>query len=138
MVMSTADRSPRATRQGAAIEDALGSTEEFRTAQELHAQLRTGGARVGLTTVYRHLQRLLESGAIDSVRTTTGELAYRRCGDRAHHHHVVCRRCGHTVDVEGPTVESWLHRVADQAGFTDVVHTLEITGVCRTCSRKRA
>lgn len=123
----------RETRQGVAIETALARTHDFRTAQDLHAQLRTEGVRVGLTTVYRHLQRLIDAGEIDSVRTLTGELAYRRCSDTAHHHHLVCRHCGRAVDVDGPSVEDWLARVAEQAGFSDVVHTIEIAGTCGDC-----
>jgi Fur family ferric uptake transcriptional regulator len=91
--------------------------------------------RVGLTTVYRHLQRLVDAGEVDTVRTASGETAYRRCGGSGHHHHLVCRQCGRTVEVDGPAVERWLDRVAARAGFTDIVHTLEIAGTCRACSR---
>jgi Fur family ferric uptake transcriptional regulator len=128
----------RATRQGAALERALGDTDDFRTAQELHGRLRADGVRIGLTTVYRHLQRLADTGEVDTVRTASGELAYRRCGGNSHHHHLVCRTCGRTVEVEGPEVESWLQQVARRAGYTDVVHTLEIAGLCRSCSASRS
>ena len=129
-------RLARATRQGAAVQAALDAAADFCTAQELHARLRAAGERVGLTTVYRHLQRLADDGEVDTVRAHSGELAYRRCGDRGHHHHLVCRSCGRTVEVDGPAVESWLHKVAERAGFSDVVHTLEIAGTCRACSRR--
>ena len=133
--MTAPHRGSRDTKQGAAIEAALAGTAEFRTAQDLHAQLRDGGVRVGLTTVYRHLQRLFDAGDVDTVRTPSGELAYRRCGGMAHHHHLVCQHCGHTVDVEGPAVESWLQRVAQQAGFSDIVHTIDIIGTCADCKQ---
>jgi Fur family ferric uptake transcriptional regulator len=125
----------RATRQGAAIEAALAGSDDFRTAQDLHAQLRATGGSVGLTTVYRHLQRLADAGAVDSVRTITGETAYRLCGARAHHHHVVCRGCRRVVDIDGPDLERWLERAATKAGFTDIEHTVEIVGTCRDCGR---
>lgn len=122
------------TRQGEAVEEALASSEEFRTAQQLHAQLRSGGSRVGLTTVYRHLQRLSDEGTVDSVRTRSGELAYRRCGARHHHHHLVCQGCGKVVDIDGPTLEAWFDEVAKRAGFTAIEHTVELTGTCRDCA----
>ncbi len=126
----------RSTRQGAAIDAALSAADGFLTAQALYDELRGQGASVGLTTVYRHLRRLAEDGAVDVVVRPDGEAAYRRCGSGAsgeaeqHHHHLVCRTCGFSVEVEGPEVESWTQRVATDAGFTDVSHTLEIFGEC--------
>jgi Fur family ferric uptake transcriptional regulator len=58
-------------------------------------------------------------------------VVYRRCTSGAHHHHLVCRECGRTVEVEGPAVERWADAVAAQHGFRDVSHTLEIFGTCR-------
>jgi Fur family transcriptional regulator, ferric uptake regulator len=57
---------------------------------------------------------------------------YRRCSTH-HHHHLVCRDCGRTVEVEGPTVESWAQRIAEENGFAEVSHTVEVFGVCPTC-----
>jgi Fur family ferric uptake transcriptional regulator len=110
---------------------------EFRSAQDIHAELRRRGERIGLTTVYRHLQVLSEDGAVDTLRDEAGETLYRRCETSAHHHHVTCRSCGRSVEVEGRTIERWADRVAAEAGFTDVDHTLEIFGVCADCARER-
>jgi Fur family ferric uptake transcriptional regulator len=110
---------------------------EFRSAQDIHAELRRRGERIGLTTVYRHLQVLSEDGAVDTLRDEAGETLYRRCGTSAHHHHVTCRSCGRSVEVEGRAIERWADRVAAEAGFTDVDHTLEIFGLCADCARER-
>lgn len=122
----------RPTRQRRAIAAALDSTPEFRTAQEIHALLDEQGTQVGLSTVYRTLQSLADAGEVDSLRTEAGESSYRRCS-ATHHHHLVCRSCGATVEVEGPAVERWTHAVAEEQGFRDVSHTLEIFGTCRDC-----
>jgi Fur family transcriptional regulator, ferric uptake regulator len=126
------NRAPRATRQRAAVSALLDRLDDFRSAQEIHEELRRDGQGIGLTTVYRALQNLSESGEVDVLRTDSGEAVYRRCSTH-HHHHLVCRRCGRTVEVEGPTVESWAQRVADEHGFSDVSHTVEIFGVCASC-----
>jgi Fur family ferric uptake transcriptional regulator len=112
----------------------LDRLDDFRSAQEIHEVLRRDGEGIGLTTVYRTLQTLSENGDVDVLRTDTGEAVYRRCSTH-HHHHVVCRRCGRTVEVEGPAVESWAERIAAEHGFTDISHTMEIFGVCRSCVR---
>lgn len=122
----------RSTRQRAAVASVLEGQTEFRTAQEIHQALRESGAAVGLTTVYRTLQALADSEEVDVLRNADGENAYRRCS-KGHHHHLVCRSCGRTVEVEGPAVERWADKIADEHGFTDVAHTLEIFGTCSNC-----
>ena len=122
----------RSTRQRAAVNDILGELAEFRTAQQLHDELRQQGNSVGLTTVYRTLQALADSGDVDVIRTGEGEAAYRRCST-GHHHHLVCRSCGRAVEVSGPVVEHWANAVAAEHGFRDVSHDLEIFGTCGRC-----
>jgi Fur family ferric uptake transcriptional regulator len=112
---------------------ALAEIDDFRSTQELHDYLRRRGDAVGLTTVYRTLQALAEAGEVDVIVREDGESVYRQCSS-SHHHHLVCRDCGRTVEVEGPAVERWATRVAEDHGFTDVSHTLEIFGVCSSCA----
>lgn len=122
----------RATKQRAAIAALLENVEEFRSAQELHDELRRRGAAIGLTTVYRTLQSMAAAGAVDTLRTDTGESVYRRCSAH-HHHHLVCRACGTTIEIQGGAAEKWAADIADEHGFTDVTHTIEIFGVCGGC-----
>jgi Fur family ferric uptake transcriptional regulator len=132
---AAAPRRVRVTRQAVLVDGVLAASTEFRTAQDVYAQLRRDGARIGQTTVYRHLQLLAEQGGVDVIRTPSGETAYRSCAGRDHHHHLICRSCSRTVELAGPQVEQWLARVTAKAGFTDVSHTLEIVGTCRACAR---
>jgi len=73
------------------------------------------------------------SGLVDTLRTETGEALYRRCSAH-HHHHLVCRRCGATVEVQGKQVETWAAKVANEHKFSEVSHTIEIFGICPQCS----
>ena len=131
----TAPRTPaRSTRQRTAVADLLSRLDGFRSAQELHELLRREGASVGLTTVYRHVQALADAGEVDVLRHEDGEAVYRRCASPAHHHHLVCRSCGRSVEIEGPAVERWTSQVAAEHGFTDVQHTLEVFGTCASCA----
>jgi Fur family ferric uptake transcriptional regulator len=122
----------RPTRQRRAVATALQRFEDFRSAQDIHDLLRRNGDNVGLSTVYRTLQALAYGGEVDVLRTPDGEALYRRCS-ATHHHHLVCRSCGRTVEVEGPAVETWADGVAERHGFTDVSHTLEVFGTCPDC-----
>jgi len=132
-----AGRVRHATRQGEAISEVLDEVAEFRTPQEIHAELRRRGRRVGLTTVYRHLAQLADRGAVDVLRTASGQTVYRRCAAEAHHHHLICRNCGTTVEFEGPEVERWAEAVARAARFHDMSHTVEIFGTCDDCDAGR-
>jgi Fur family ferric uptake transcriptional regulator len=123
----------RQTRQRTAVLAVLGEQDVFRTAQDLHALLRERGDAVGLATVYRALQALADDGLVDVLRTDVGEAAYRRCSP-VHHHHLVCRSCGTTVEVADPPVERWAERVAAEHGFADVEHQVEVFGTCRACA----
>lgn len=122
----------RPTRQRRAVVAALASVDDFRSAQEIHELIGRRGDSVGLATVYRTLQLLAESAEVDVLRTEDGEAIYRRCSE-THHHHLVCRRCGATVEVAGPTVEKWTTAIAAQHGFSEVSHSLELFGTCRDC-----
>jgi Fur family ferric uptake transcriptional regulator len=124
---------PRATRQRAAVSAMLDRLADFRSAQEIHERLRAAGQGIGLTTVYRTLQGLAEAGEVDVLRTDSGEAVYRRCATADHHHHLVCRRCGTAVEIEGPAVETWAQGIAEAHGFSDISHTVEIFGLCGDC-----
>lgn len=130
---STLNVGVRSTRQRAAISALLDDVDEFRSAQDLHDELRRRGEGIGLTTVYRTLQSLADAGAVDVLRTDSGESIYHRYSS-GHHHHLVCRVCGHTEEVEGPEVEQWAHDVAEHHGFTSITHTVEVFGVCGRCA----
>ena len=121
------------TRQRAAVAAALARLDGFTSAQALHDALRHDGESVGLTTVYRHLQALADAGEVDVLRTDEGESVYRACEQHDHHHHLVCRSCGATVEVTGPAVEAWAEAVAAEHGYRDVSHTLEVFGTCASC-----
>lgn len=123
----------RLTRQQATIAATMDRLDDFVTAQQLHTLLRDRGETIGLATVYRALQAMAADGALDVLRTEEGESSYRRCST-GHHHHLVCRSCGRTVEVEGPAVERWAAEVARTHGFTEVEHTVEIFGLCAECA----
>lgn len=120
------------TKQRAAIAAAFVDSEEFRGAQEIFNLLRANGETVGLATVYRTLQTMAANGDLDVLVRDDGESVYRRCG-KGHHHHLVCRSCGRTVEISGPAVETWADAMATENGFRDIRHTIELFGLCKDC-----
>ena len=122
----------RPTRQRRAVAAALAGFDDFRSAQEIRDLITPQGDSVGLATVYRTLAALADAGEVDMLRNEDGEAIWRSCSD-THHHHLVCRSCGATVEVEGPAVERWTSSIAQEHGYADISHTLEIFGTCPSC-----
>ncbi|WP_111835487.1 Fur family transcriptional regulator [Actinomyces bovis] len=135
---ASAQARPRTTRQRSAVADILSRTEEFRSAQQIHAALSEEGTKVGLATVYRTLAGMAEVGEVDQVRNTDGETLYRRCEAATHHHHVVCHNCGRTVEVSGGALEAWIAEISAETGYTGLEHTAEFFGLCPECSAKES
>lgn len=125
----------RSTRQRSAITALLDESKGFRSAQDLHAELRERGDTIGLTTVYRTLQSMSDAGAVDVLRTDSGELIFRKCSASSHHH-LVCRDCGYTVEVVEPGMEEWAQRAAGAHGFSQVTHSIELFGLCADCAAR--
>lgn len=128
----------RNTRQRTAILETLSRQVDFRSAQQIHEQMKADGETVGLATVYRNLQALSQAGRLDVLVADDGESLYRQCEDTGHHHHLVCRECGRTVEFLAPGLEASMTTIAREHGFTEVDHTLEVFGLCEEHSRTGA
>lgn len=84
--------------------------------------------------MYRKLRELELDGTLDVVRDERGERLYRRRAAVGHRHYLICRACGRSVPVDSEPVESWAERVGPQFDFTEVEHTVELSGICGTCT----
>ena len=98
------------------------------------------GGEVPLSSIYRTLGILEESGVVTPHLGTRGmaryELAEWLTG---HHHHLVCTNCGSVSDVTMPEdieadVERLVSKVSAIASFSASDHSLEIEGLCARCS----
>ncbi len=124
----------RSTRQRAAILAAMEGIDEFKSAQEIYVLLTNKKVDVGMANVYRTLQKKAEREEVDAILNEDGETHYRNCGQsEGHHHHLICRKCGLTITIEGPAIETWTHKTAQANGFREVGHRVEIFGICKNC-----
>lgn len=90
-------------------------------------------------TIFRTLEALEAVGAIERIDLPTGEHAYIACEPAAHHHHVVCARCGRAADVvDDAGLRGVVGRIADATGYRVQRHRLELFGLCPDCQRDDA
>jgi Fur family ferric uptake transcriptional regulator len=94
---------------------------------------KTQTALPGMTepTVYRALNFLTEQGLILSTVNSSGQVTYE-IADHAHHH-LVCRNCQRTIEIDHAIVEALYQQFQHLHGFQiDSVH-LTFVGLCPEC-----
>jgi len=123
----------RNTWQREAVRARLAEASGFVSAQHLYAVLREEGSTISLATVYRNLAQLADSGEADSLQSPEGENLFRSCATKGHHHHLICRSCGDTRELEARVVEQWAARVGAEHGFTEIDHVVDLFGLCENC-----
>jgi Fur family ferric uptake transcriptional regulator len=102
------------------------------TAGDLLDEARASRLHVGRATVFRTLEVLEELGAVERLDLPTGEHAYVMC-QRAHHHHIVCSRCGRTTEIDDAGLRVVVGEIARRTGYRVDEHRLELFGVCPAC-----
>lgn len=134
---STPERTRRrraTTVRQRALLDVLGRSDRFRSAQQLHAELRaTETVGIGLTSVYRILHRFAEQQVVQTQRAEDGESLYRLRTSAGHHHYLVCRICGRAEQFTLDPVERYTDHIARQHEYADVTHHLDLYGTCPDC-----
>ena len=124
----------RNTWQREAVVTGLTQVGGFISAQALFARLRDEGSTISLATVYRALTDLVGEGQADSLLSPEGENLYRACASGEHHHHLICRSCGATVEIDAEPVEAWAQQVATANGFSKAQHVVDVFGLCADCT----
>jgi len=133
-----ARRGYRITGPRRAVLEALASSQEPRTVSQLHRAL--GVERVNLVSVYRTVKLLCEVGLVRATDAAQGQRRYELAEPfTAHHHHLICQRCGHIEDLDGCLIEPEVlarlgRRVRQSHRFHVTEHELRFFGICRNCN----
>lgn len=115
------------------VADAVAGRRGHFTAEDVLAASRSRGPLVGRATVFRSLELLTGLGLVERVDLPSGDHAYVACEPSIHHHHVVCSRCGRSVEVGELGLGPILARVESATGFRIESHRLELFGLCPEC-----
>jgi Fur family ferric uptake transcriptional regulator len=133
MTANGARRGRYQTRQRRAVVRTLAQAPGFLGAQALHARMHLAGETISLTTVYRALRVLADTGRIDTIHDPVGEQLFH-LGTVGRSRHLVCRDCDQNVPIDADTIENWAATTAADHGFTDIHLVIELTGLCPACT----
>ena len=125
----------RVTAPRQAVADLINEYDGHFTASDLEGAARARRLGISRATLFRALDLLTELGVVERLDLPSGEHAYVPCG-RAHHHHVICSRCGRSADVEDCGVVEAVAEIARRSGYRIDSHRLELFGLCRHCQAK--
>ena len=128
------DRGRRVTGTRRALTDLIAEQGGHFTAAELLDDARRRRIRVGRATVFRTLDLLTEIHALERLDLPSGDHAYVACAPQEHHHHVVCRQCGRSVEVIDRGLQSVVDEIGRRSGFRIESHRLELYGLCPECA----
>ncbi len=106
------------------------------SAEELLAQVRKKDKRLGLTTVYRTLKLMTQSGLAMERKFNRQGSTFEPVRLGQHHDHLICLKCGRIMEFENKSIETLQEAVAKKHIFFITHHVLELYGYCETCSKK--
>jgi len=100
--------------------------------QELYQGLLKKKKRIGLTSIYRSLD-LFESLEIVFKIINGSCVKYKLCESEDHHHHIICKTCGHVVELNFCDITGWSEKVTESTGYQVTDHQLNFYGYCKVC-----
>jgi Fur family transcriptional regulator, ferric uptake regulator len=118
-----------------AVVELLGEQDCALSALEIESRLHERDHAVGRASVYRALEQLEGLRLVQRLEMGTGTASYEPSGPTtAHHHHLVCERCGAIVPFEDEQLERAIARVSRRASFNVSDHDVTLHGRCRRCA----
>lgn len=126
----------RLTRQRELILEGFLAVEEHISSEELYRIVSEKDPSIGLATVYRTMNLLVECGLAQELQFGDGQTRYEHAFDHQHHDHLICRGCGKIMEFNNPMIEKLQEKISREKGFKVLSHKLELYGLCRDCKKR--
>lgn len=127
----------RDTPQREMILDAFLKYEGHISAEQLYDIVKKRDPSIGQATVYRVMKLLVEAGLAREVDFGDGIIRYEHFYKHPHHDHLICTKCGKTVEVMDSIIEELQKRLAESFGFKLTDHEMYLYGICEDCQNKK-
>lgn len=137
------DKGLKVTTQRMLILEVLSqSPDQHLTAEEIHELVKEDYPEIGLATVYRTIQLLLELNLIDKINLDDGYVRYEigQMGEekkKHHHHHLICLECGDVSSFEDDLLDKLEKRIQETTSFKVTDHEVKLYGYCKSCLSKK-
>ena len=115
------------------ILDIIHETPSHLTADDIYSRVQQRISGVNKSTVYRTLELLEELDCV--VRSEMGERFIYHHADEGHHHHLICRGCGRTIEMSEASLEPMRRKLLDELDFQVDIKHLVLHGLCADCRR---
>jgi Fe2+ or Zn2+ uptake regulation protein len=123
----------RVTAPRRAVMHVLKGTDEPLSPQEIREQAQAIHHRLGLVTVYRTLDLLMELNLVRRIHCENGCHGYLP-SSQGHYHAIICRQCGRAVEFPGKNdLNAYIARVEARTGYQIDDHLLQFFGLCAGC-----
>ncbi len=86
----------------------------------------------GITTVYRTLNLLEENNIATSISFGSAGKKFE-LGNKPHHDHLICEKCGEIVEFENQEIEKLQEKIAKLHDFKLTDHLMQLYGICKKC-----
>lgn len=123
------------TRPRRVVLDIVTQADRHLTPAEVYRKAKSKYPHLGLTTVYRTLDLLVELGYIQRIHLDEGCHSYASSA-RPHAHHLVCSVCGRAEEFTACELEPLMKSLRAKTGYEIDVHMLELMGRCPACQSK--
>lgn len=123
----------RLTPQRVLIVSIIHGAEGHISAEAIHEEVVKQYPYVDISTVYRTLHILKKLRLVTETDLGGGRVEYELT-QRAQHHHLVCRRCGHTFPMDDELMQPLRARLLEKHGFQADMEHFAIFGVCQRCA----
>lgn len=110
---------------------------EHLTVEEIYELVKKQYPDIGLATIYRTVQVLIDLHVIDRISFDDGFARYEledNEPDSHRHHHAICRECGQVMSFEDDLLDNLEQALYDALGFAVTDHEVKLYGYCRTCA----
>jgi Fur family ferric uptake transcriptional regulator len=124
----------RLTEPRRAVAALIAEREGPFTAADLLDDARTRRLGIGRATVFRALDAFNELKVVERIDLPNGDHAYVGC-EPAHHHHVVCERCGRTTEIDDVGIRDIVDSIEHRTGYRIDTHRVELFGRCPDCAK---
>jgi Fur family transcriptional regulator, ferric uptake regulator len=121
------------TPQRRVILDIIHETPSHLTADDIYNLVQQRISGVNKSTVYRTLELLEDLDCV--VRSEMGERFIYHHAEEGHHHHLVCRQCGRTIEMSETRLEPMRRMLLDDLDFQVDIKHLVLHGLCADCRK---